>query len=484
MSVWQTVKYWFGKTGTEVFDLSDSYDIKSIGNLIIPEKLTDANAFLLANSVAEIFFPIDFYADRISKLRYYIADKNGKEILSSQFNRLISDEINPLFSFSDLIYQYVFSLLADGNAINYLGVPSVYQTITPSTIDRWDVLQPNLISIDEDNLYTSSILNVKSYNELIRRVSYGELGLASPKLDINKLIIHSYSARRKHNSLVLAKSPLWAANKSIDVLLSVYSARYNVYANNGAAGYLAKKASTKNENFEEVIMDGNKRDEILKDINDRNGITGRRNIWGISGVPIEFVKTLATISELMPLEETLENAIKIASIFQIPPVLVPRKDQSTFSNQQTAEVTVWENGLLNMAWTVCENLTKMFRLPGVKIMFDTSNVSALKANESEAEDLMAKKIVNYGKMYQDGLLKYNEYLSKLDLPTVLNGDKYIYELNITPYAMKLGVGGTQALQLILSDANLSLEMKKNILEVVFGMTEMEALKITANGNEK
>lgn len=397
MSVWETVKYWFGRTGGDVYDLNSDYDIKSIGTIIVPERLTDHNAFLLANSVAEMFFPVDFYADRISKLRFYIANKSGNEIRSTELNRLISDEINPLFTFSDLVYQYVFSLLADGNAINYLSVPSIYQSISPATIERWDVLQPNLVALQE---YTNvSMLNVSNWNDLIKQVVYNENGLRNQKLSINNLVIQNYSTRRRTNSTVLAKSPLWGANKSIDTLLAVYSARYNVYANNGSAGYLARKAS-KTESYEEMVLSGNQRDKILKDINERNGLTGRRNIWGISGVPIEFVKTLATISELMPLEETLENAVKIASVFQIPAVLVPRKDQSTFANQQTAEVTVWENGLLNMAATVCQNLTKMFRITNAKIMFDTANVSALRDNVIQNEDLVTKRLANLEKIKQ------------------------------------------------------------------------------------
>lgn len=395
MSVWETVKYWFGRQGGEVYDTQQDYDITSIGNIIIPEKLTDNNSFTLANSVAEIFFPVDFYADRISKLRFYIANKAGKEIQSTELNRLVSNQINPLFTFSDLVYQYVFSLLADGNAINYLGVPKLYDTISPSTVERWDVLQPNMVRLSEYN--NLSILNISTWNEVIKQAKYDENGLKSQELDVNKLVIHNYSTRRKSNSLALAKSPLWGANKSIDTLLTVYSARYNVYANNGAAGYLAKK-SQKNETFEEITLKGDQRDKIIADINNKNGITGRRNIWGISGVPIEFVNTLASISELAPLEETVENAIKIAAVFQIPSVLVPRKDQSTFSNQLTAEVTVWENGLLNMAGTVCENLTKMFGITNAKIMFDTSDVSALKSNEREEENLIAQKLSNLEKI--------------------------------------------------------------------------------------
>jgi hypothetical protein len=70
---------------------------------------------------------------------------------------------------------------------------------------------------------------------------------------------------------------------------------------------------------------------------------------------------------------------------------VPRKDQSTYDNQANAERNVWENGLLSMAQTVCDNLTKMFRIPaGNKIFYDASNVSVLNQNESENEDLIQK----------------------------------------------------------------------------------------------
>lgn len=389
---------WFGKRGVEVYDYNEQYDVKNIGNIVIPEKLTAKNAFILANSVSEIFFPVDFYADRISKLRFIIANKSGREVASSESNRLISDEINPIFSFSDLIYNYVFSLLADGNAINYLGIPSIYKTVSPATIERWDVLQPNLVDIDEHTNF--NILTISSLNEAIKKAEFNQGGGLRQQLEISRLYIQNVGLKRKVNSIIFSEGLLWKANKSIDTLLSVYSARYNVYANNGAAGYLSHKAtSNTNSDLEAVIAGANKREQILADINQRNGLTGRRNLWGVSGVPIEFVKTLATINELQPFEETLEDSIKIASVFQIPPVLVPRKDQSTFDNQQGAEKNVWENGLLSMAGTVCQNLTKMFRIAnGNKIWFDSSNVTALTQNQSEKEDLTAKRIANLQQM--------------------------------------------------------------------------------------
>ena len=43
---------WFGKRGVEVYDYDSDYQIKNVGNIVIPEKLTSKNAFLLANSVS------------------------------------------------------------------------------------------------------------------------------------------------------------------------------------------------------------------------------------------------------------------------------------------------------------------------------------------------------------------------------------------------------------------------------------------------
>lgn len=390
---------WFGKRGVEVYEYDSDYQVKNIGNIIIPEKLTSKNAFLLANSVSELFFPVDFYADRISKLRYFIANKSGREVASTELTRFVNDSINPLFSFSDLIYNYVFSLLSDGNAYNYLEVPSIYKEVKPSTIQRWDVLQPNMVELSEQSNF--NILSARSLSDGIRKAYYYQGGLTRQELEVSKLVINNVGLKRKSNSVVLAEGLLWKANKSIDTLLSVYSARYNVYANNGAAGYLAhKQTANANTDLETVISGANKREQIIKDINERNGLTGRRNLWGISGVPVEFVKTLATISELMPFDETLEDSIKIAAAFQIPPVLVPRKDQSTYDNQANAERNVWENGLLSMANTVCQNLTKLFGLEstGYKIAFDSSNVSVLTQNAAEKEDLIAKQIANLEKL--------------------------------------------------------------------------------------
>lgn len=369
---------------------ADEFLTEKVGSISIPDKLTDENAFALANTVAEIYFPIDFLADRASKLRYYIADRNGVEIPeSSELNRFINN-INPLYSFSDLIYQAVFSLFADGNLIQYVAVPQSYRNVSVNNITRLDVLQPNRVSLRE---YSNvSELTATSVTDFIKEARYmsGTTDRYDP-LRVDRLRIFRLDAAKRTTSDILARSPLFKSYRSVNMLLAVYSARYNVYVNNGAAGYLVKKTS--NGGIEASLAD---RDQILSDINNRNGITGNRRLWGISSVPLEWVNTLSTIKDLMPLDETLENAIKIASIFQIPSDLVPRKDHSTYDNQIGQERAVWENTLMSVIDSIASYFTKALTLDqaGYKIMADYSTVSALKANETEIEAKITAKISN------------------------------------------------------------------------------------------
>jgi len=465
---------WFGKVkGIDYYE-GQEYNTSQVGSIQIPDSLKDDNAFTLANTVSELYYPIDFYADRSSKLRFFIADNNGKELINSEYNRFIND-INPIYSFSDLVYQYVFSYLADGNGITHVTVPSSYRKPSTSSISRMDVLQPDLIDIDE---FTNiSTLSISSLNDLIRRIRYNDNTLQTNYLDITRVRIDTLDQSRREYSNVLCKSPLYKAKRNIDNLLATYSARYNVYANNGSAGYLVKKSTSAN-NLSEIV-DPTTRQTILDDINQRNGITGRRNFWGISSVPLEFINTLADIQKLMPFEETLENSIKIASIYQIPPELIPRKDQTTFNNKSEAERSVWENGIMSVVQVVCSNFTKALYLDksGVQIMADYSTVSSLKQDKKVQAEADKAVTDNQLALYEKGIITYNSFLLAIGQEAVSDGDNYIYDRTKVPYAVKLGVGGTQAMQTLLSDPNLDATTKKNALIVIFGLTDQEAGQI-------
>lgn len=377
-------------------DADDEYRADKVGTIEIPDKLSDDNAFTLANTLTEIYWPIDFIADRASKLRYFIA-KNFKEVKTSGLNRLLTDEMNPFFSFQDLVYQAIFSYLSDGNILAYPSAPSLYKTLSAQTITRLDILQPDMVQIREYN--NINLLDCVSLNDLIKQAKYHGLSIYSKELIPENLTIVNIDPTRRDGSLILSKSPLFKAIRPINNLLATYSARYNVYVNNGAAGYLVRKNTTANGSIAEIANPAD-RDTILAEINNRQGLTGRRNLWGISSVPLEYINTLIDIQKLMPFDETLEDSIKIAAIYQLPAGIIPRKDKSTFDNQEVDDRMVWENAIMSCVQVVCHAFAKALRIDkaGYEIGVDYSTVSVLKENETSRQDLLTKKLDNIQKI--------------------------------------------------------------------------------------
>jgi len=384
MGLWDLLK---AKRTTGYIDSALTVEIEKVGTASIPDKLTNENAYLLANLIPEVYFAVDFIADRASKLRYFITDSKGVEITNTELNRFLTS-INPIYQFSDLVYQSIFNYLSDGNMIHYVQSPKSYAKVNVNSISRIDVLQPDLLSLLEYNNISS--LQIAKLTDFIRTARYDDMAAGNNYLEAEQLRIYGYDSMKRDQSHILTKSPLFKASVAIDNLLAVYSARYNVYVNNGAAGYLVKKSTA---GVESILKD---RQDIIEEINRRDGLTGKRNLKGISSVPLEFINTLVTIKDLMPMEETLENTIKIGGVFQIPAGLMPRKDQTTFANRDTDERTVWENSLMSIVDSFCEywaNTTGMNKL-GYKVAADYSTVSVLNDNVATIEDIKAKKIAN------------------------------------------------------------------------------------------
>lgn len=395
--------------------LRESSTLTKVGTFEVPDKLTDLNAFRLASSVSEIYYPIDFIADRISKLTFKVM--KGETEVKGDLARFVTN-INPLYSFSDMVYMYMFSLLADGNTRVYRSVPDLYKTTNVNNISRINIFLPDELEMLE---YSNvSKLSISKVSDVIRRAYVSNSGLSNmgfsrDELNVENLIINSIDASRRDDSMLLSKSPLFKAYRNINNLLAVYSARYNVYVNNGAAGILVRKGST--GNTIDSLSDVRTAEEIQAELNSRYGVTGNRNLWGISSTPLEFVKTLADIKDLMPLEETLENAIKIGGVYQIKPELLPRIDNAKFDNQNIAERSVWENTLMSLTQTFETNWARICMLDtvGCTIKADYSSVSCLKANETEKETNIKARLENLEKLRTMRPDKESEINKQIDL---------------------------------------------------------------------
>lgn len=370
-------------------------------------KFDQDRAYELANTIAEIFTPIDAIAERCANIKYDIVNKETKEIITPTGNlkRLLNSP-NPLDKFGDIIYQEVFSKLSEGNSYIYTKTADSIVNPTYDNISNIWVLRPNL---------TKPILKKSISNPFLMK-TIGDI------VDFYKTFFfydHKIQPRYiLHNTALgitetgAGKSPLFACEKNINNILAVYQARYNVYAKNGNAGILAKAPVGGGGASLQEAIDPITRDTMLKDLQDRNGLIGDKNFIGMSSVPLQFIKTLGTIKELEPFDETLENAIKIAGVFGVNKELIPKKDNATFSNQTIAEKSFWQNVIKGTSYDVAKTLNKVFYLPE-EWSFEPnfSGIEALQEDKKAGFEADGLLIDNLDKLKANGIDMGNAYLT-------------------------------------------------------------------------
>lgn len=360
-------------------------------------KFCNENAYELACNVAEIFIPIDAIADRVASVPYVLRNKKTLEPYEPKGNLLrLIDQPNPFDRLSDLVYKSVFSELSDGNSYVYTKTPDSIVNPTIDNISNIWVLKPNLTKPCFFKTVPNPFL-IKSKDELIEY--YKTFFMYKHEIK-PRYVLHRTTLGVDGNGR--GQTPLKAVEMNINNIMAVYQARYNVYAKNGNGGILSKAPSSANSSLQEAV-DPVTRDQILTDLQSRNGITGNKNFIGISAIPLQFIKTLGTIQELQPFEETEENAIKIAGIYGVDPEIIPRKGSSTFTNKNDAEKGLWQNVIKSMCEDKAKDLDKIYYIPEeIEFYPDFSQVEALQEDKKTGLESDGILLDNLAKLTEAG----------------------------------------------------------------------------------
>jgi len=381
-------------TDGKITTLSDGsfFTYMNLSDSITPETLTEANGYVIASQLAEVFFPIDCIAEKVAKLlnTVHLENSAGKEIqMSRTLKKLLTRPNIYDGSFTDLIYNFVFSELSDGNGYMYFKTPEGTEKITKDNVQSIHLLQPDKVDIilknGEQNYFKAAQID-----DYISTYDYSVTGdKISPKF-----ILHSKSyIKNRSVSDYRGMSPLMAAKNNVNNLLAVYQARYNVYVKNGTAYILFPQRTVANDL--ESAINPLKRDSIVSDLNNRFGLTGDKQIKGISNTPLAGLNTLVSIKDLMPLEETLANFLAIAGVYGVDKDLLPIKEGTTFTNKEVAEAKIWSDIAVSYADDICNDLTYMFGLTNEKIAINKTGIGFLQANrklELESDSILIKNL--------------------------------------------------------------------------------------------
>lgn len=374
------------------------------------------NLLTLFQSVPEVFFPIDYIANRIASANFQFKKvKDDSVVWANKSLNQILLRPNCLMTWKQNIYQHFVYKLCLGNSFMRAAMSDSF-----ANAEKWRYCS-NYWVLPADAMEVLPVLGtniplfgIAEQEEIISgyRLSYG--ALSTMNIPAHQ-VWHDRDGCVSYYSgfgFMKSQSRLLSQLKPISNLIAVYEARNVIYVKRGGLGFLI---NMKQDESGSIAMTEREKKEILQQHYGKYGVGKNQLPYGLSDIPLDFVRTNLTIAELQPFEETLADAISIAGAFGIHAVLVPRKDQSTFSNQATAEKSVYSSVIIPLAKQFCSEFTQFLGLEssGYYLDCDFSDVDCLQEGLKEAEEVKTNINTRCKDQFLSGLITYNDWRAQI-----------------------------------------------------------------------
>lgn len=369
------------------------------------------NTVALFNEISEISFPVMAIVNRVCNGRFLLKETKTDGIVynNDEINKFLSRP-NALQTFEEFVKQAIAYKLVTGRSFIYSAMADF---VNPAKrwqmCDDYFVLPAHIVNViyqDRARLFSSRSKSdiIKSYNAI-----YGmETLTASPD---NILHLKDVTLGSGVNHLD-GRSRLETLKYPISNLMAVYEARNAIYLKRGAIGAIVSK---KTDQSGSVSLTRAEKDQIQKDYIENYGFSASKDTALITNVPIDYIRFNMSIEELMPFEETLADAVQIAGEYNVPAVLIPRKDQATFSNQDAAEKSFYENTIIPEANNFCKALNSFLGLENDGLYLDVSfgHIPVLQPN-AEKEAATKKLVSETCKMnFLAGVITLNDWIAAI-----------------------------------------------------------------------
>ena len=381
-------------------------------------------------SLPEVFFPIDFIASRIAGAHFELRKSKDDSIVwcagrareSQEASRLL-DNPNWMQSFKEFTYSHFVYKLANGNAFIRAAMSS---DLFDENTEKWKwckalwTIPMSRLTLDICSRgYLIDLYGCEDRDDVINGYMLdGRTQIPSWQIFHDRDLYADTDGSKA--DVFMSPSRLFANERNIAILKRVYDARNTIYDKCGALGIITNR---RKDDTGSVAMKPEDKKEMEDYYNSNYGTGAGKSPTLVTNADVDFLKTGADISQLQPFEETLADAIVIAGLYGIPPVLVPRKDQSTFSNQATAEKAVYTSVIIPMCKNFCESLTRLLGLKDYYIWCNFDDVDCLQQGRKEEEQV--KKLVNdrCRQQFHDGLISFNDWRAQIH-ESALEGDEY------------------------------------------------------------
>jgi len=497
-----TVSEITGKFFYSIGDLFNSSVKRSAINQYNYQYLVDAPAWLALSNPGQyrravqenpvLYGCIDILASAAANGKKYLVDLNGEEVawdtknrVVQQVRRLFLERPNPLQSVKEFNYERAYMFYTFGNNYVYLNNPlKTFKTDITNVVTMYNLPSEFVEVRQTGKLYDQ--VDIAGIIEKYILTNYNPVKDFTPEqiLHFNDVNISEVG-----NSII-GTSRLATLKYPITNTQLCFEAMNVILKSRGMQGII--KANNKDATGTQIPLNQKDKDEIDRTFKTDYGILDNQKQYLISYSDIDFIKTIMNANELGIYDEFQNNAMIISNGFKVPPELYKtNKSGATFENQIQAVRRLYQDAVIPQTENEDQYFTERLKLReyGYELRTDFSHIPALAENLKEKATSLALNVSSAEKSYNSNMITRNQYLELIGMEGEPNGDllKSQYDaLNLKDegqlLAQVIGVGGTQALTEIMTNAVLTNEQKVQLLIQLFAFEESVAR--TMVGDEK
>lgn len=433
-------------------------------NAVIQDTITPQGQIYSYNYCAPLSGIIQRKARAFLNGKVWLMDKDGKESQSKEAKKLrdLMNRPNVLQSWDNLMNEaYTFKdIFGEAFIFALKGIGS-NEVSSLFVIPNW-IITPQ---------YSGNVYYQTDINSIITGYKITGIDLVVPVSDV----IHIKDSIINTSNTLQGKSRMVSLRDPISNIIAAYEARNVLITKRGGIGILSNNSK---DVAGSIPLEQKDKDDLQKEFS-TYGISKNKSQVIITSAALQWQSMTFPTRELMLFEEIEDDVRQIADNYGYPMYLLGFKAGTTYSNVGEAKKSLYQDCIIPDAESIYAELSRFFNTEKYgftfKVFYD--HLDILQKSEKDKAEVMKIKAESNTPLFEKGIITMNQLLTALDLNTVTDGDRYIYDITKAPYAIKLGVGGTQALQMIISDPNIPDNRKRNILIVVFGLTDQEANQV-------
>lgn len=282
------------------------------------------------------------------------------------------------------------------------------------------------------------------------------------------------------NKLFIPDSRIKSCEPQISNIVAAYMSRNTLITKKGAIGILSNEGKDPSG---PINLKPGAKDEIQSDFR-RYGMTGQEWQVIITDASLKWQSMTFPTKDLMLFEEVEDDILRICDQCGLYPDIMGSIKKSTFANLQEAKKAQYQDFIMPDAEGRIEQLSDFIfeNDPSTFLHIDFTHIEVLQ--QSVKDSATATQLINqaYESLYNAGLVTRGQWAeaASLDSSLIPDADKYIFErADTTPLAIKLGVGGLQALQALLQSV-MPAEQKQSCLEILFGIAPDQAKRLAGS----